>query len=213
MQKLQQHSLHGQSRLEGQQDSPLCQYKVLILTLLTYTVGPVATRNQALLIKLRCFLKHAFLKRNPFLKDLILLLGNLNGEPDYFSHFRDLCLKLGWQDIGARGFLFQRPNCDFTCIAPNSLKPTRRDHVLANIHAIPCIKDFRVLHCDHFPVHHILQLYLKFDFFSGSIHVLKKPLNMCQLLEQHAALHPVPVTCRNDRYEEQDLLTHRKWLG
>ena len=37
-----------------------------------------------------------------------------------------------WIDVGAHAAAWGRPSSDFTCIAPNTLAPTRRDYIFAN---------------------------------------------------------------------------------
>ena len=131
-----------------------CATAVYAFNIYGYTGGCTdkrqARRTSAILDACRKELEH--LPDGP-----AIIVGDLNAEPCKITSAREL-LQDDWIDLGASAYILGKPTAEFTCVAPNTTAPTRRDYVFANAAAMAIISDFNVVHQHDFPVHSLLQV-------------------------------------------------------
>jgi hypothetical protein len=87
-----------------------------------------------------------------------LLMGDFNADLKDISVLQCMIDFEGWTDLGHEAARWGGEPDEFTCLAYNSNKPTRRDYILANLEALRMIRGFRVLQAEPFPVHSVVQI-------------------------------------------------------
>ena len=117
------------------------------------------------------------------------IVGDLNGNPSDFKAIQGLLQYSGWTDIGARADIWGKPISEYTCVAPNTTAPTRRDYVFANPDLMPLIADFRVQHQHEFPVHSFLQLTFQVTSESRQSTQAYKPKSFTKYIDDYCREH------------------------
>ena len=115
----------------------------------------------------------------------VLVVGDLNGDPNDFKTLSDMLDHEGWTDIGAQAHIWNQPRNHPTCRAPNSETATRRDYVFANGLALQLITDFKVEEQLDFPVHSFLKLTLSPGSAEQFINKDIRPKNLTQHFEAY----------------------------
>ena len=93
-----------------------------------------------------------------------------------------MCQIDGWTDLGAKAHLWGGISCEHTCLGHNAKLPTRNDYIIANDHAFPLVKGFRVMHQEGFLVHSVLQVKIDAGKVVTAYEQPKKPKSIYDLL-------------------------------
>lgn len=138
-----------------------------------------------------------------------IIAGDLNGDVADFKPLADMIKYGTWSDLGNMAHLWGRTRDEATCQAPNSDKPTRRDYIFANAHALQITADFQVMHQQHFPVHSFLRLYLAPPQETSTCQRSAKPDNLTQAFNSYCADNEDSNATEKDKSLARDLHLQR----
>ena len=134
-------------------------------------------------------------------KGPVLVMGDLNGEPECFPTIGRMAHELGWCDLGARAEFWGGVAEQWTCRANGISKATRRDFMFANEYLLPAISKFRVNYSDEFPTHQPLQVMIATKRLEVEHRLVMKPASAADKVEEHM----VQRTCGMEAKEAREM--------
>ena len=143
----------------------------------------------------------------------VFICGDVNADFDDIQCLKDLTQLDGWVDLGHNAHIWGQERDEATCLAPGAAVPTRRDYIFANPIAFPMVTNFKVHHQATYPVHSILQMYLKSSNIVKKITKVNSPISMYRTFLQKFNDDNVLTTAKEDTeaYKAEKKARHIAW--
>ena len=139
-----------------------------------------------------------------------LVVGDLNGDPPTFQTLQQALDTNQLIDVGSQAHRWKEVANDYTCRAPGTKEPTRRDYLFATPDAYKHISHFHVQHESGFDVHDPLHFTITTQQQHTKTHTtLKQPASLNHLLikqmvDRYGRPTKQPTTNDNSSSEQTD---------